>query len=354
MVAMSLSLPVAMSLSLLVAMSLSLLVAVVAMSLFLLVAMSLSVLVAVVAMSLSLLVATLVAMSLSLPVAMSLSLLVLYSGGLCALGGGPYRSVPEPFPSRARARRNRAPPCQMVAGMLMPLERLRSILELLFREGGPGWAKRDGCPRRAHPQLPGVANVEVRRAHGLAPLPRLVRQTAAWRHLYWYLTDAGVAHLRRYLRLPPDVVPRSLQRVRAPPAPQRSGRVPRRASGCAAARTRGAWKAPQGEGRPGRPPGPARTQPDAAVGLSRAWAPCHAVPCRARPPLPGPALLAWFGLVHPGLAWFILVWPGGSSWSILVPPGSLLVCPGSSWFILVPPGSSWPGLHRVFNTRSYP
>ncbi|XP_014117062.1 PREDICTED: putative 40S ribosomal protein S10-like [Pseudopodoces humilis] len=109
--------------------------------------------------------------------------------------------------------------------MLMPLERLRSILELLFREGVLV-GERDGCPRRTHPQLPGVANVEVRRAMASLRSRGLVRQTAAWRHLYWYLTDAGVAHLRQYLRLPPDVVPRSLQRVPRPAAPR-----PRAAAG---------------------------------------------------------------------------------------------------------------------------
>lgn len=107
--------------------------------------------------------------------------------------------------------------------MLMPLERLRSILELLFREGVLV-GERDGCPRRTHPQLPGVANVEVRRAMASLRSRGLVRQTAAWRHLYWYLTDAGVAHLRQYLRLPPDVVPRSLQRVPRPAAPRPEAR----------------------------------------------------------------------------------------------------------------------------------
>ncbi|XP_059706904.1 plectin [Haemorhous mexicanus] len=111
----------------------------------------------------------------------------------------------------------------MVAGMLMPLERLRSILELLFREGVLV-GERDGCPRRTHPQLPGVANVEVRRAMASLRSRGLVRQTAAWRHLYWYLTDAGVAHLRQYLRLPPDVVPRSLQRVPRPAVPRPEAR----------------------------------------------------------------------------------------------------------------------------------
>ncbi|NXU11487.1 PLEC protein, partial [Pardalotus punctatus] len=114
-----------------------------------------------------------------------------------------------------------------------PLERRRSILELLFREGVLV-GERDGCPRRTHPQLPGVANVEVRRAMASLRSRGLVRQTAAWRHLYWYLTDAGVAHLRQYLRLPPDVVPRSLQRVPRPAVPRPEAR---RAAATAAAGT---------------------------------------------------------------------------------------------------------------------
>uniref|UniRef100_A0A8C3QVS9 Plectin/eS10 N-terminal domain-containing protein n=1 Tax=Cyanoderma ruficeps TaxID=181631 RepID=A0A8C3QVS9_9PASS len=135
--------------------------------------------------------------------------------------------------------------------MLMPLERLRSILELLFREGVLV-GERDGCPRRTHPQLPGVANVEVRRAMASLRSRGLVRQTAAWRHLYWYLTDAGVAHLRQYLRLPPDVVPRSLQRVPRPAAPRPE---PRRAAAAPRARappprSPRAVSQPRGRGQP--------------------------------------------------------------------------------------------------------
>ncbi|XP_064263229.1 plectin-like [Passer domesticus] len=164
----------------------------------------------------------------------------------------------------------------MVAGMLMPLERLRSILELLFREGVLV-GERDGCPRRTHPQLPGVANVEVRRAMASLRSRGLVRQTAAWRHLYWYLTDAGVAHLRQYLRLPPDVVPRSLQRV---PRPAAARPEPRRAA------------APAGPGaHRARPAGAERLyrRRDEAEGHVEAVA-VSAGPgvCRP-PPQPGPA-----------------------------------------------------------------
>ncbi|GAB0181154.1 plectin [Grus japonensis] len=108
----------------------------------------------------------------------------------------------------------------MVAGMLMPLERLRAILELLFREGVLV-AEKDPRPRRSHPQLPGVPNVEVLRAMASLRSRGMVRETFAWRHFYWYLTDEGIAYLRRYLRLPPEIVPLSLQRTRHPAAPAR-------------------------------------------------------------------------------------------------------------------------------------
>ncbi|XP_054241404.1 plectin [Indicator indicator] len=122
----------------------------------------------------------------------------------------------------------------MVAGMLMPLERLRAILELLFREGVLV-AEKDPRPRRTHPQLPGVPNVEVLRAMGSLRSRGLVRETFAWRHFYWYLTDAGIAHLRQYLHLPPDIVPRSMQRVRHPAQPPR--RAPHTATNTSAKAT---------------------------------------------------------------------------------------------------------------------
>ncbi|NXJ73097.1 PLEC protein, partial [Rostratula benghalensis] len=110
--------------------------------------------------------------------------------------------------------------------MLMPLERLRAILELLFREGVLV-AEKDRRPQRCHPQLPGVPNLAVLRAMASLRSRGLVRETFAWRHFYWYLTDDGVAHLRRYLRLPPEILPLSLQRLRrAPAAPPRQTPAP--------------------------------------------------------------------------------------------------------------------------------
>lgn len=110
-----------------------------------------------------------------------------------------------------------APSAAMVAGMLMALDQLRAIYEVLFREGVMV-AKKDRRPRSLHPHVPGVTNLQVMRAMASLRARGLVRETFAWRHFYWYLTNEGVAHLRQYLHLPPEIVPASLQRVRRPVA----------------------------------------------------------------------------------------------------------------------------------------
>lgn len=105
----------------------------------------------------------------------------------------------------------------MVAGMFMPLDQLRAIYEVLFREGVMV-AKKDRRPRSLHPHVPGVTNLQVMCAMASLRARGLVRETFAWRHFYWYLTNEGIAHLRQYLHLPPEIVPASLQRVRRPVA----------------------------------------------------------------------------------------------------------------------------------------
>ncbi|KAL2084631.1 hypothetical protein ACEWY4_020149 [Coilia grayii] len=105
----------------------------------------------------------------------------------------------------------------MVAGMVMPLADLRAIYELLFREGVMV-AKKDKRPQTKHPDIPGVKNLQVIRAMGSLKSRGYVRETFAWRHFYWYLTNEGIVYLRDYLHLPPEIVPTPLQRVRRPAA----------------------------------------------------------------------------------------------------------------------------------------
>lgn len=105
----------------------------------------------------------------------------------------------------------------MVAGMLTPLDNLRAIYERLFRDGVMV-AKKDKRPQTKHPEIPGVGNLQVIRAMGSLKSRGFVRETFAWRHFYWYLTNEGIVYLRDYLHLPPEIVPTPLQRVRRPAA----------------------------------------------------------------------------------------------------------------------------------------
>lgn len=105
----------------------------------------------------------------------------------------------------------------MVAGMLMPLRDLRAIYEVLFRDGVMV-AKKDKRPQTMHPEIEGVSNLQVIRAMGSLKSRGCVKETFAWRHFYWYLTNEGIVYLRDYLHLPPEIVPASLQRVRKPTA----------------------------------------------------------------------------------------------------------------------------------------
>ncbi|KAI2655803.1 Plectin [Labeo rohita] len=105
----------------------------------------------------------------------------------------------------------------MVAGMVMPLDNLKAIYEHLFRDGVMV-AKKDKRPQTKHPEIPGVDNLQVIRAMGSLKSRGYVRETFAWRHYYWYLTNEGIVYLRDYLHLPPEIVPTPLQRVRRPAA----------------------------------------------------------------------------------------------------------------------------------------
>ncbi|XP_031134068.1 fibrous sheath CABYR-binding protein-like [Sander lucioperca] len=105
----------------------------------------------------------------------------------------------------------------MVAGMLMPLLELRAIYEVLFKDGVMV-AKKDKRPQTKHPEIEGVSNLQVIRAMGSLKSRGYVKETFAWRHFYWYLTNEGIVYLRDYLHLPPEIVPASLQRIRKPAA----------------------------------------------------------------------------------------------------------------------------------------
>lgn len=99
--------------------------------------------------------------------------------------------------------------------MVMALADLRAIYELLFQDGVIV-AKKDRRPQAVHPELNGVTNLKVMRAMASLKSRGYVRETFAWKHAYYYITDEGVAHVRSYLRLPPEIMPATFQRARRP------------------------------------------------------------------------------------------------------------------------------------------
>lgn len=100
----------------------------------------------------------------------------------------------------------------MVAGMMMSLADLRMIYELLFRDGVVV-AKKEKRPQSMHPDIKVVSNLKVIRALGSLKSKGYVRETFAWKHAYYYLTNEGTVYLRNYLHLPPEIMPAPLQRV---------------------------------------------------------------------------------------------------------------------------------------------
>ncbi|XP_041039513.1 40S ribosomal protein S10-like [Carcharodon carcharias] len=129
----------------------------------------------------------------------------------------------------------------MVAGMLMPLQQLRAIYELLFRDGVMV-AKNDRRPQSQHPELGDVTNLQVIQALRSLKCRGFVRESFVWKHHYWYLTDEGIRFLQQFLHLPADIVPVSLHRVpratrRAAPPPARPLPRPRPAP-----RVEGQWE----------------------------------------------------------------------------------------------------------------
>ncbi|XP_036423549.1 uncharacterized protein LOC118806201 [Colossoma macropomum] len=103
----------------------------------------------------------------------------------------------------------------MVAGMVMPLTELRAIYERLFRDGVLV-AEKDKRPQRLHPEVPGVSNLKVIQAMRSLKPKGFVKETFAWRHCYWYLTNTGIVYLRNFLHLPPEIVPSSVHRTCTP------------------------------------------------------------------------------------------------------------------------------------------
>ena len=106
--------------------------------------------------------------------------------------------------------------------MLMPQKDRAAIYEYLFKEGVMVAKKDFNAPH--HPALKNVPNLHVIKALQSLKSRGYVKEQFAWRHYYWYLTNAGIQYLRDYLHLPPEIVPPTLKRSTKPMESSRQAR----------------------------------------------------------------------------------------------------------------------------------
>ncbi|KAK6947831.1 Plectin/S10, N-terminal [Dillenia turbinata] len=62
-----------------------------------------------------------------------------------------------------------------------------------------------------HPEID-VPNLQVIKLMQSFKSKEYVRETFAWMHYYWYLTNEGIGYLRNYLNLPSEIVPATLKK----------------------------------------------------------------------------------------------------------------------------------------------
>lgn len=66
-----------------------------------------------------------------------------------------------------------------------------------------------------HPEID-VPNLQVIKLMQSFKSKEYVRETFAWMHYYWYLTNEGIEFLRGYLNLPSEIVPATLKKQAKP------------------------------------------------------------------------------------------------------------------------------------------
>ncbi|EFH43852.1 hypothetical protein ARALYDRAFT_492247 [Arabidopsis lyrata subsp. lyrata] len=97
--------------------------------------------------------------------------------------------------------------------MIISENNRREICKYLFKEG-VCFAKKDFNLAK-HPLID-VPNLQVIKLMQSFKSKEYVRETFAWMHYYWFLTNEGIEFLRTYLNLPSDVVPATLKKSAKP------------------------------------------------------------------------------------------------------------------------------------------
>lgn len=108
--------------------------------------------------------------------------------------------------------------------MIIPEQNRKEISKYLFQEG-VCYAKKDYNLAK-HPLID-VPNLQVIKLMQSFKSKEFVRETFAWMHYYWYLTNDGIEFLRTYLNLPSEIVPATLKKTAGRPMGGPSGDRPR-------------------------------------------------------------------------------------------------------------------------------
>ncbi|KAL0403180.1 UNVERIFIED_CONTAM: DUF21 domain-containing protein [Sesamum radiatum] len=116
-----------------------------------------------------------------------------------------YASPPARFPGTIRSSPS---PYQIIKE-----KDRREICKYLFQEG-VCYAKKDFNLAK-HPEID-VPNLQVIKLMQSFKSKEYVRETFAWMHYYWYLTNDGIEFLRTYLNLPSEIVPATLKKSARP------------------------------------------------------------------------------------------------------------------------------------------
>eukprot|EP00897_Mesotaenium_endlicherianum_P007158 jgi/Mesen1/6470/ME000330S05494 len=115
--------------------------------------------------------------------------------------------------------------------MLISKKNRVEVYKYLFKEGVL-YAKKDfNAPK--HPEID-VPNLQVIKLMQSFKSKEYVKESFAWRHYYWYLTNDGIEYLRTFLNLPSEIVPATLKKSARPvgrlgggPGGERGDRGPR-------------------------------------------------------------------------------------------------------------------------------
>ncbi|KAJ7532979.1 hypothetical protein O6H91_13G027800 [Diphasiastrum complanatum] len=68
-----------------------------------------------------------------------------------------------------------------------------------------------------HPEID-VPNLQVIKLMQSFKSKEYVKESFAWLHYYWYLTNDGIEYLRTFLNLPSEIVPATLKKSARPPS----------------------------------------------------------------------------------------------------------------------------------------